>query len=81
MKATHLFLSESEIEEIKKYVPQALQAIPHLVIAVNEDGDPVGFMDVENGKLEMLFLSPEERGKGRGNSSSGMVSKRLRFRK
>lgn len=66
VKATHLFLSGPEIEEIKKYVPQALQTIPHLVIAVNEDGAPVGFMGVENGKLEMLFLSPEERGKGLG---------------
>ena len=25
VKATHLFLSESEIEEIKEYVPQALK--------------------------------------------------------
>ena len=66
VKATHLFLSGPEIEEIKKYVPQALQAIHHLVIAVNEDGTPVGFMGVENGKLEMLFLSPEARGKGLG---------------
>ena len=66
VKATHLFLSEPEIEEIKKYVPQALQAISYLVIAANEDGTPVGFMGVENGKLEMLFLSPKERGKGLG---------------
>ena len=66
VKATHLFLSEPEIEEIKKYVPQALQASPNLVIAVNEDGTPVGFMGVENRKLEMLFLSPEARGKGLG---------------
>ena len=29
VKATHLFLSENEIKEIKKYVPQALQEIPH----------------------------------------------------
>jgi len=27
---------------------------------------PVGFMGVENGRLEMLFLSPAERGKGLG---------------
>ena len=66
VKATHLFLSGQEIEEIKKYVPQALQAIPYLVIAVNDGGAPVGFMGVENGKLEMLFLSPEVRGNGLG---------------
>ena len=36
VKATHLFLSEEEIENIKNYVPQAIQEIPYLIIAVNE---------------------------------------------
>ena len=27
---------------------------------------PVAFMGIENGTLEMLFISPEERGKGLG---------------
>ena len=36
VKKTHLFLSDSEIEEIKKYVPQALEHISHLIIAENE---------------------------------------------
>ncbi len=66
VKATHLFLSGKEIEEIKKYVPQALQGIAHLVIVENENREPVAFMGVENQKLEMLFLAPEERGKGLG---------------
>ena len=66
VRATHLFLSASEIDEIKKYVPQALLDIPHLLIATDQDGMPVGFMGVDNGKLEMLFISPEERGKGIG---------------
>ena len=35
VKKTHLFLSDSEIEEIKKYVPQALEHISHLIIAEN----------------------------------------------
>ncbi len=66
VKATHLFLSVYEIDEIKKYIPQALLEIPHLLIAADQDGSPVGFMGVNNGKLEMLFISPEERGKGIG---------------
>ena len=37
VKATHLFLSENEIENIKKYVPQALKKIPHLIIAENKN--------------------------------------------
>ena len=58
VRATHLFLSDEEILKIKEYVPQALKAVDKLLIA--ED------MGVENASLEMLFISPEERGKGIG---------------
>ena len=66
VKETHLFLSESEIAEIKPYLPMALQKISHLIVAENEDGFPVGFMGIEDRKIEMLFISPESRGKGIG---------------
>lgn len=66
VKATHLFLSENEIESIKKYVPQALKQIPNLIIVENKNQVPVGFMGIENQHLEMLFVSNEERGKGLG---------------
>lgn len=66
VKATHLFLSESEIENIKKYVPQALKEIPHLIIVENGNQIPVGFMGIVEQHLEMLFISHEERGKGLG---------------
>ncbi len=66
VKATHLFLSESEIESIKKYVPQALNEIPYLVIIENESQVPIGFMGIVEQHLEMLFISHEERGNGLG---------------
>ncbi len=66
VKATHFFLSEDEIERIKKYVPQALKEIPFLIIAENGDQIPVGFMGIIGQHLEMLFISHEERGKGLG---------------
>ena len=66
VRATHLFLSDREIKNIKEYVPQALNGIAHLIIAKDETGLPVAFMGVEDGTLEMLFISPEERGKGLG---------------
>ena len=66
VRATHLFLSDSEIKRIKKYVLQALNGIAHLVIAEDETGRPGAFMGIEDGTLEMLFISPEERGKGLG---------------
>ena len=66
VRATHLFLSECEIEEIRQYVPQALTEVKHLVAAWDETGAPAGFMGAENGMLEMLFLAPEYRGNGLG---------------
>ena len=53
-------------DEIKNYVPQALKEIAHLIIAANENGEPAAFMGIQNEKLEMLFVAPEERGKGLG---------------
>ena len=66
VRATHLFLSDEEVKAIKDYVPQALSGIAHLLIAENEAGMPVAFMGVEDGVLEMLFITPEERGKSLG---------------
>ena len=66
VRATHLFLSEDEIRSIKDYVPKALQGIAHLVVAEDASGNPVAFMGIEAGSLEMLFVAPEERGKGLG---------------
>ena len=64
--ATHLFLSGNEIRQIKEYVPQALRGVAHLVVAQDGAGRPAAFMGVEDGTLEMLFITPEERGKGLG---------------
>lgn len=66
VRATHLFLSDREIKSIREYVPQALKGIAHLVIAEDETGCPAAFMGIKDGKLEMLFVSPEERGNGLG---------------
>ena len=64
VRATHLFLSDAEVRRIKGYVPQALEAVEHLVVAEAEK--PIAFMGVQGGRLEMLFVAPEERGRGIG---------------
>lgn len=66
VRATHHFLSDAEIDQIKEYVPQALRGVEHLIIAESESGKAIAFMGIENSRLEMLFLSPLERGKGIG---------------
>ena len=66
VRKTHLFLSKKEIEKIKQYVPQALRKVSHLIIETDEKENPIAFMGIESQKLEMLFITPEERGKGLG---------------
>ena len=66
VKATHLFLSDAEIENIQKYIPQALLDIPHLIVAEQNDGIPVAFMGIDKQKLEMLFVLSKKCGQGIG---------------
>ena len=66
VRATHLFLSDSEIDKIKEYVPQALGEVEHLIVAEDDSGRLVGFMGISATRLEMLFLSPDKRGRGIG---------------
>ena len=61
--ATHLFLSGDEIQQIKEYVPQALRGVAHLVVAQDGAGRPAAFMGVEDGTLEMLFITPRNAAK------------------
>lgn len=43
-----------------------MKGVKHLIIAENEAENPIAFMGIENNRLEMLFILPEERGKGVG---------------
>ena len=65
VRATHHFLSDAEVEQIKQYVPQALTEVAHLFVA-QQGEQSVGFMGIEKDSLEMLFLAPQARGKGLG---------------
>ena len=64
VKETHTFLSDEEINHIQEYVPQALREVPHLMIIEDDHGFPCAFMGINEHKLEMLFVSPEARGRG-----------------
>ena len=64
VRATHLFLSDAEVKSIKEYVPRALENVEHLIVA--ESKKSVAFMGIQKERLEMLFVAPEERGKGIG---------------
>lgn len=64
---THTFLTKSEIDKIKEYVPSAINNVEHLIIVKN-DGKINGFIGINNQKIEMLFIDSNERNKGLGKS-------------
>ncbi|MDF9867384.1 putative acetyltransferase [Bacilli bacterium PM5-3] len=65
IRATHLFLSNSEINNIKQYVPQALKNIEKLII-VKDNDTTIAFMGLEDTKIEMLFVLNSKRNNGIG---------------
>ena len=67
VRATHNFLSDPEINNIKKYVPHALRRVSHLIVAYDEN-EPVAFMGINDLKLEMLFVAANQRGTGIGKA-------------
>lgn len=66
VRATQLFLSQREIEEIKGNVRQSIVEIPSLLIVENDDRLLIAFMGLEKEKLRMLYVANEARGKGNG---------------
>lgn len=65
VEKTHLFLEKNDIESISKYVPLALKQISILIV-IEEEGIELGFLGIEKDKIEMLFLHPDNIGKGFG---------------
>lgn len=66
VRATHIFLSVTELNNIKKFVPQALENVERLFVAADDYGSIFAFMGTTRKRLEMLFVEPEQRGKGFG---------------
>ena len=66
VKVTHTFLTEEEIQNTKQYVPQSVEHVPHLCIALSEKGELLGFIGVADQRLEMLFIQVNARGQGIG---------------
>lgn len=66
VRATHLFLTEETIQELKiaileKYLPQLT-----VFVVVDHNNKINGFIGIAENRLEMLFVSQENRSKGLG---------------
>ena len=58
VRATHHFLSESDIQFFKPLVLQGLLTLDHLHCVRDSEGSLVGFVGVSGQKLEALFVHP-----------------------
>jgi putative acetyltransferase len=65
-RATHTFVTEADIEVIRPLVRDSLADVPQLLGVRDRAGQLAGFIGVEDGKVEMLFVDPAWRGKGIG---------------
>ncbi|WP_367184027.1 GNAT family N-acetyltransferase [uncultured Bacteroides sp.] len=65
VKASHDFLSEVDIKNLVPVVKIAIKEIENFIILYHGD-IPVGFIGIEQRKIEMLFVSPEYFGCGFG---------------
>ena len=66
VRATHTFLTEVDIAALRQYVPDALRAVEHLTVLLDDNGQPAGFCGVDGRRLELLFLHPDMIGKVAG---------------
>lgn len=65
VRATHHFLREADISNLKPYVTEGLAGIGHLYVAADAD-TPTAFIGIQDEKIEMLFVSPQHLRKGIG---------------
>ncbi len=66
VRATHLFLTEEDVQALVPYVREALAQVTPVHCLRDEAGAVCAFMFVEQSKIEMLFVSPSHRGAGAG---------------
>jgi putative acetyltransferase len=66
VRATHDFVTEADLDVFRPLVAGSFGEIAQLAGLWDGDDRLVGFVGVEHGKVEMLFLDPEVRGQGGG---------------
>lgn len=80
VRATHDFLSEKDIVQLRPLVRQALPEVEKLFCIFGPDVSVIGFMGINGDKLEMLFVDPAFRGKGFGKKLAGYAVNELKVR-
>ena len=66
VRATHTFVTEADLDVFRPLVRASFGEIAQLAGLRTDDGLLIGFIGVEDGNIEMLFLDPVYRGRGGG---------------
>ena len=65
VKATHFFLTEKDIRNLIPFVKTGIVEVQVLIVA-QQNNKLIGFIGIQDEKIEMLFISPEYFGKRLG---------------
>lgn len=66
VRATHHFLEESDIEELRPKIFNNYLSKVTLLIAEDSQKSIAGFIGISGNKIEMLFVAPQKFGQGTG---------------
>lgn len=68
VRATHDFLTDAHREALRGMLASDFFPMVSLWLACDADGAFVGFLGLDGGKVEMLFVDPQRRGGGVGRA-------------
>lgn len=68
LRATHDFLPDEEVKQLKPLILNKYFDAVLLKCIKNLEGEIVGFSDVSDCKIEMLFVIPDKHGQGIGSA-------------
>ena len=66
VRASHFFLPEEYLQQIKNLLPSILPSVK-LFVYLDKQNTIAGFLGVSEEKIEMLFIHPDKRGCGIGS--------------
>ena len=81
VRSTHHFLSEEDIQYYKPLVQNVYFPAVQLYIIKNKDNRISGFLGLSDDLIEMLFIHPDEQGKGYGKTLLEFAVNERGFRK
>lgn len=79
VRATHHFLPEEYLQQIKDLLPSILPAVKLFIL--HDRNQIAGFLGVAENKIEMLFIHPDRRGKGIGRQLTEFAIRELQANK